>query len=83
MNKEENVLKKAKPSEKSADMETDDLLEITDKVDLAAYISEDKHGNKDVILRIYIEGKYDGVGLNIGPLSDTLIPKLQEVGVEI
>ena len=75
-------MKNMKPVDEPEDSDTDDMVDITDQVDLAAYVEENKEGSKDIILRIYIDGKYDGMGLNIGPLADTLIPKLEELGVQ-
>ena len=63
-----------KAIEKQEDVNSDDLLEITDQVNLAAYLEKDENGNfKDIILRVYKEDIYEGLAINIGTL---LSPKM-------
>ncbi|HUS48755.1 MAG TPA: hypothetical protein VMZ91_01190 [Candidatus Paceibacterota bacterium] len=63
-----------KPAERQEEVSNDDLLEITDQVNLAAYLEKDENGNfKDIILRVYKENVYEGLAINIGTI---LSPKI-------
>lgn len=63
-------------------MKTEDLVEITDKVNLEAYIFHDTGYNEDVIvLRVFTENN-PGAGLNLPPhLSAPIIEELKGKGL--
>ena len=57
-----NIVEISKP------MESEKMVEITDKVDLHAYIYPgDEINIKNIVLRVKIDGKFD-VGLSLGPI---------------
>ena len=64
------------PIEKEEEVPEENLLNITDQVDLEAYLEKNKDGEYDnIILRIYKEGVHEGLFLDIGPLMSPKILK--------
>jgi len=61
--------------------ETDEMVEITDKVDLQAFVEKTDAGD-NIVLRIYKDDVYDGAGFSLGTdLSEIVLEKLKEAGV--
>jgi hypothetical protein len=59
------------------------MKNITDKVDLEAYLVEDE-GEKYVLLRIFKNGIVDGVGLKLpGDMSKIFTNAMKEEGLDL
>ena len=64
------------PIETSRPLRTEDMTEITDQVDLQAFIFVDpEDGEKEVVLRVYKEGPFEEAGLRLGPLISKCVLK--------
>jgi hypothetical protein len=61
---------------------TDDLQEITDQVQMQAFIyTYPKSGEKRVILRVYKDGVFEGAGLELSPdISEYVLKYFDENG---
>ena len=62
-----------KNEEKHTTVDTNDLIEITDEMDVLAYITRGEtgeNGERDIYIRIRSKDKFD-LGLNFGPVGDS------------
>lgn len=72
-----------RPVELSKPFDLDKMKNITDKVDLEAYLVEDE-GEKYVLLRIFKNGIVDGVGLKLpGDMSKIFTNAMKEEGLDL
>ena len=62
------------PIEQEESVIPDNFIDVTDQVDLEAYLEKNEDGKIDnVILRVFKNGIYEGLSLDIGPI---LSPKI-------
>ena len=65
------------PVEISKPIETDDLVEVTDQMNVTVYVHTDPdNGDKNIIVRLKQEEKFD-IGIDVGFLSAKILEHVE------